>query len=192
MEGHSWPFSQGKQPPAALPRSDQWARRQADWRRLVQTAGHRTPRTPGSEISRTGCPWSRGDSGTAGGGGTCRRSGTEAWRCRTPELRKTQGEKGREDGGGWLMGRRRAKKTDRQFYGFMHNFGGTKGSRKILAKQRSKQTVAAMRWNEWAGNQRLPAHCETRRLRRTTISSCYILLLKNTHRNRRHLVPPLL
>lgn len=93
-----------------------------------------------------------------------------------PSCRKHKAKRAGKTGG-WLMGRQRAKKTDRQFYGLMHIFRGTKRSRKILAKQKSKQTVAAMRWNEWAGNQRLPAHCETRRLHRTTISSCYILLL---------------
>lgn len=78
-----------------------------------------------------------------------------------------------------------AKKTGGQFYGFMDIFSGTRGSRKILAKQKSKQTVAAMRWNEWVGNQRLPAHCETRLLCRTTISSCYPVSQKHTHRKRR-------
>lgn len=106
MEGHPWPFSEGKQSTAVLPgvgqRASGW--RQADWRRLVQTAGHRTPRSPGSELSRTGCLWSRGDSGTAGGGGTCRRSGTVAWRCHTPELQKTQGEKRAGKTGGAING----------------------------------------------------------------------------------------
>lgn len=246
MEGHPWPFSEGKQSTAAWRWGHRRAsgRRRADWRRLVQTAGHRTRRSPGSELSRTGCPWSRGNSGSAGGGGTCRRSGTVAWRCRTPELQETQGEKGREDGGA-INGshgdtpaeditrrvhraqavstlslkqsrciregkteasaarmpivrpsrRRRAKKTAR-FYGFMDIFSGNKGSRKILAKQKSKPTAAAMRWNEWVGNERLPAHCETRLLCRTTISSCYSVSQKHSQEEEttrvRCLVPPLL
>lgn len=106
MEGHPWSFSKGKRSTAGSPRGCELAsgRQEGDWRRLVQTAGHHTPRTPGSELSRTGCPWSRGDSGTAGGGGTCRRSGSVASRCRTPGLQKTQGKKGREeDRKGWLI-----------------------------------------------------------------------------------------
>lgn len=90
---------------------------------------------------------------------------------------------------------RRAKKMAR-FYGFMDIFSGNKGSRKILAKQKSKPTVAAMRWNEWVGNERLPAHCETRLLCRTTISSCYPVSQKHSQEEEmawvRCLVPPLL
>lgn len=105
MEGHPWSFSKGKRSTAGSPRGCELAsgRREGDWRRLVQTAGRRTPRTPGSELSRTGCPWSRGDSGTAGGGGTCRRSGSVASHCRTPGLQKTQGKNGREDRKWWLI-----------------------------------------------------------------------------------------
>lgn len=68
----------------------------------VQTAGHHTRRDPGSELSRTGRPWSRGHSGTADGGGTCRRSDSAASRCRTPEL-QTQSRKGSGDREAWLI-----------------------------------------------------------------------------------------
>ena len=85
-----------------------------DGTRPVRTIGHRTPRGPGSGLSRTGRPWSRGNNGTADGGGTCRRSDSAASRCRTLELRR-QSKEGRGDrrgGGGWLIdhsaiGRRR-------------------------------------------------------------------------------------
>lgn len=97
-------LSKGKQSIAGALWGKEWA---GDWseddgRRLVQTIGHHTPQGPGSELSRTGRPWSRGNNGTSDGGGTCRRSDSAASRCHTPELQR-QSKKCRGDRKGWLI-----------------------------------------------------------------------------------------
>lgn len=60
----------------------------------VQIIGHHTLRGPGSAPSRTGRPWILGNSGTADGGGTCRRFDSVASHCHTLELCRASGERG--------------------------------------------------------------------------------------------------
>lgn len=147
MEGHPWSFSKGKRSTVGSPQGYELAsgRREGDWRRLVQTAGCRTPRTPGSELSRTGCLWSQEDSGTAGGGGTCRRSGSVASRCRTPGLQNTQGKKGREDRKRWLIDHARI----RHWGTSTGKFTGHKPPRLVLSASICLLKTRQTRQGEW-------------------------------------------